>query len=162
VITLDWNAIGGVAGALSTLLAIYTIYSQKRNAKPRIRVETGYGFTTAGPYVDSDSLFITQVTNHGNVPVILNNIRYAVVGPQRNPAASELGNPNPEGSVSLPHLLAPGEKVSLWVEAPYLAKRFKYGAGYSGTLNLKVRVTDKLDRTFESKVIPFDLEGFAK
>lgn len=116
---INWEAIaaiGQLAGAVATFLAVYIALKQ---GKPKVKVKTGVyegwapnPFTGKAERIFSNRLYITAV-NIGTVPVKVTNIGF------RFPKKYGYGMINPEPGV-LPKVLMPSEEVSVWTDVQTL------------------------------------------
>ena len=111
----DWpTIITAIVALYGAILSTVSILSQRKDKKRQILVKLSNGFLTFGPELSPAMLFI-EASNPGHIPVNINSP--GIILPDKRTIVF----PSPQGDVSFPHSLPPGENCRVWTDLKQLS-----------------------------------------
>jgi hypothetical protein len=131
------------------MLALYgAVIATYLAAAPRVKLQRSLSVRSTLGYVNQSS-----VTNRGQKPITLTSAGL------RLPRRGSVMFLKIDGEATLPHLLAAGKSLRLWIPAYRVARALKE-SGASGRVRVTGFVTDDLDHTYRSGAMPFERDAF--
>lgn len=133
------------------VLSIYSIYTQKKDKEPSIKITTSYShITTPGIGITSPQLFTTTAMNTGHIPVNLSGCGLYLP----NGHILQFVGPDEYTLKSLPTTLAPGRSISISRSLENVIRDLQE-EGFSGTVTVHSFFRDEIENTWKSKKIKF-------
>jgi len=137
------------------MLSTYNLAIQLKAKRPRVQVRMATGFPILGTDFGPSTIY-AEAANVGEKAVTL--ARHAFVLPDSQQIVTL--QPSGVGDVQLPSELPPGKSCRSSVEISTLVAALR-GHGYSGKTKLSSVYEDQTGRSYKSKPMPFNIDGWS-
>jgi hypothetical protein len=132
-------------------LSIYSIYTQRNDKQPSIKITTSSSIiATPGFGITSPQFFTTTAMNTGHTPVHLSGCGLRLP----NGKTLQFVGPDEYTSKSLPITLSPGQSIPISRVLENVIGDLQR-EGYSGTISVHSYFRDEINNTWESKKVKF-------
>lgn len=151
------NVVVAMVALYGAVLSSYTLLTQRRDKKPKIKVSFSRGFIGNSIYLSAPK-FIFEAINTGQVPVYLSSAGYLLpkkFGEERLTAF--FTGPDPDASSHwFPHTLEPGNSFTAYRDADEIINALK-GRGYTEKVAIQPFYKDRAGNTYMGKKIHLKL-----
>jgi hypothetical protein len=139
--------------SLGLVLACLSLWLQRLDKRPRLRIQHKTAMLTSGPHV-SDAWAQFHVANSGEQTITVTSVHLLLRDGRRIPIVGirdrMIDTDGSPSFVSLPRKLTAGESVSLLTELHPLAKQLR-SMSYCPKAKFKIEVTDAADKKYTKR-----------